>query len=513
MPNRRSHCGTITAVTSIWVTMYRRNRLCRYRSTTNKGTESDCGESPSLHSRGAVLVTVSAVGDSDSAMEAQEDARGIDVCRSSDMLAERAWLGVFFEGLGVGERVLSGDISAGDISARFFCVSTRTVPSNSMRAAGRLDGEVCVAAGIPPDPVTGVAGATPTPRAQSTPTPSACAGSAAVAASASTASALERSPGRRAAEAYARSAGGGLCFSGTSGFIRATHTPTPLALARLAISARSAFWSPAAAPAASRRGTTGESSSASVVSPGTRPASTASRSACADAAARATSRGSAAMRRTACAAAVARYGGRDAEKTYPLPISLWYATTPVSPAQKPPTEAPAFSSDAAMTSTRPASTPKCSVTPRPVPPIAPNEELSSRINRAWCVSFKSSNAGTGATRPVPAKHPSVMSHRRRPGRASRAEVTPSSASRLAKTLAQSSASQWLYQRTSILERRKPAKTPWPTPRSTTATSDLCASAGITEDTVHAPKEYRTASWTPRNSAMDFSTSMCGGNVP
>ena len=218
------------------------------------------------------------------------------------------------------------------------------------------------------------------------------------------------------------------------------------------------------------------------------------------------------MRRTACAAAVARRRQRRREDV-PLPISLWYATTPVSPAQKPPTEAPAFSSDAAMTSTRPASTPKCSVTPRPVPPIAPNEELSSRINRAWCVSFKSSNAGTGATRPVPAKHPSVMSHRRRPGRASRAEVTPSSASRLAKTLAQSSASQWLYQRTSILERRKPAKTPWPTPRSTTATSDLCANAGITEDTVHAPNEYRTASWTPRNSAMDFSTSMCGGNVP
>ena len=497
-------------MTSIWFTMYRRNRLCRYKSTTSRGTESDCGESPSLHSRGAARAP-EAGGDSDSAMEAQEDAPVIDFCRAettSDMLAERAWLGVFFEGLGMGEET-RGDISAGDISARF---ATRTVPSNSMRAAGRLDGEVCVAAGIPADPA-GVTGGMPMPRAQSTPTPSACAGSAAVAASASTASALERSPGRRAAEAYARSAGGGLCFSGTSGFIRATHTPTPLARARLAISARSAFWSPAAAPAASRRGTTGESSSASVVSPGTRPASTASRSACADAAARATSRGSAAMRRTACAAAVARYGGSDAEKTYPLPISLWYATTPVSPAQKPPTEAPAFSSDAAMTSTRPASTPKCSVTPRPVPPIAPNEELSSRINRAWCVSFKSSNAGTGATRPVPAKHPSVMSHRRRPGRASRAEVTPSSASRLAKTLAQSSASQWLYQRTSILERRKPAKTPWPTPRSTTATSDLCASAGITEDTVHAPKEYRTASWTPRNSAMDFSTSMCGGNVP
>ena len=295
--------------------------------------------------------------------------------------------------------------------------------------------------------------------------------------------------------------------------MRATHTPTPLALAFLAMSAKSAFSSPAAAPAANRNGTTGEHSSASVVNPGTRPDNTASRSAFPEAAAFATSRRSAAIRLTACAAAVARYGGSDAENTYPEPINRWYATTPVSPAQNPPTDAPAFSREAAITSTRPGSTLKCSVNPRPVAPIAPKEDDSSRMSLAWCVSFKSSNVGRGATLPVPAKHASVMSQRRRPGRANRALVTPSSASKLANTRAQSSASQWLYQRTSIFANRSPAKTPCPTPRSTTATSDLCPSAGITDDTVHAPKLYKTASCAPRNSAIDFSTSMCGGKVP
>mmetsp|Transcript_15225 Transcript_15225/g.37440 ORF Transcript_15225/g.37440 Transcript_15225/m.37440 type:complete len:417 (+) Transcript_15225:622-1872(+) len=343
--------------------------------------------------------------------------------------------------------------------------------------------------------------------------PRACRGSTAAASSASTLNAAPSTAVVCAAEAKARNASGGRCCAGTSGLMRATHTPTPRCRARAAISASSAFSSPAPPPAASRSGTTGDPASASVVNPGMRPLSAASRSAAADICARSTSPGSADTRLMACAAAVARYGGRLALKTYPDPISRWYATTPVSPAQNPPTLAPAPSRDATMTSTLPVSTPKCSVSPRPEAPIAPKEQLSSRMRRAWCVSLSATSSGSGARRPVPRKQASVMSQRRRPGRARRAEVTPSSASRFANTRAQSSASQWLYQRTSILANRRPARIPWPTPRSTTATSDRCPIAGITEDTVHAPKEYSTASWQPRNSAMVRSTSTCGGKVP
>mmetsp|Transcript_5023 Transcript_5023/g.20131 ORF Transcript_5023/g.20131 Transcript_5023/m.20131 type:complete len:210 (+) Transcript_5023:1182-1811(+) len=207
MPNCLSHCGTISAVTSIWFTMYRRNRLCRYRSTTSRGTESDCGKSPSLQSRARVSGRdrspregVASV--SDLAMDAHEDERFILFKETtSDMLAERAWPdratpGDFFAGLPVGLK-LTCVFSAGAL-AKSPPRCTRTVPSKSMRAAGRLLSELCVAAGMPAD-ASDAAGGMPMPRARSTPTPSACAGSAAVAASASTASAFDRSPGSRVA--------------------------------------------------------------------------------------------------------------------------------------------------------------------------------------------------------------------------------------------------------------------------------------------------------------------------
>ena len=447
MPNRRSHCGTITAVTSIWVTMYRRNRLCRYRSTTNKGTESDCGESPSLHSRGAVLVTVSAVGDSDSAMEAQEDARGIEFCRaetSSDMLAERAWLGVFFEGLGVGERVLSGDISAGDISARFFCVSTRTVPSNS---SARRRRRTAARRGDTAGSRRPRRRRDPTPRAQSTPTPSACAGSAAVAASASTASALERSPGRRAAPGVVAAPAAPLLLGHQRVYPRHAHAD---ALGPRAALARSAFC-PRGGAGGGRRGTTGESSSASVVSPG-RARRVPRRARLRGTPPRATSRGSA-----ACGARRARRrwrcGGRDAEKTYPLPISLY-----TSPRRCPPHRSPDGGAGVLQRRRDDVDAPRvhAEVLGHAAPGAAPRRTKSSRPEstaRGACPGRATrARARRGRCR---RSTPSDERHRRRPAARPR-QVTPSSASRLAKTPAVPGAAVVVPAHVH-LERRKPAK--------------------------------------------------------
>ena len=98
---------------------------------------------------------------------------------------------------------------------------------------------------------------------------------------------------------------------------------------------------------------------------------------------------------------------------------------------------------------------------------------------------------------MPWKHPSVMSQRRRPGRASRAAADAVLGLELANTLAQSAASQWLYQRTSILTGAAPARTPYPAAGATTATVSTCDNATYDtaidlDDTVHASYETMEA---------------------
>mmetsp|Transcript_5102 Transcript_5102/g.20929 ORF Transcript_5102/g.20929 Transcript_5102/m.20929 type:complete len:253 (-) Transcript_5102:2701-3459(-) len=137
------------------------------------------------------------------------------------------------------------------------------------------------------------------PGEASTPALSACDGRTFADSSARTWNAAARSSLECAAEPKHRSALGGRLSGGTRGLTRATHTPMPRRLARAATSASDAFSSTTDAPTASRRGTIGEPGSASVVNPGIRPDTAASRSAAAEACALSTSLGSADTRRMA----------------------------------------------------------------------------------------------------------------------------------------------------------------------------------------------------------------------
>src|ERR1700761_8844573 len=80
-------------------------------------------------------------------------------------------------------------------------------------------------------------------------------------------------------------------------------------------------------------------------------------------------------------AVTAEMAGSAAEKVYDAAERRWCSTTSSDPAQKPPAAERGAAMDPIIMSTSAASTCLCSMSPRPVRPRTPKDQVSSRIRR------------------------------------------------------------------------------------------------------------------------------------